>query len=307
MRCSCASAPVYGLLPGKRKSSIVWRVKQSLSRRQGRCHRGQRRLAHDARRLVRVSSRLVGRRHAAAGRRLGGLRFPCALGRSGLPGAQARRRWCDADRALAHAAGPLPRGPRAPPAHAPAGAADAARATAGATRPATATTTGRCAIPTRRARSGCGARTALYDIVVVLGHNDRPRVRGRGSAIFMHVAQARIRAHRGLHRARARAPAAAAGAAGAAADVRVRPRNKKRPELSLRASESTYRGSGVLEAAARLRWSAGLAAKRLSSCRRARRDRRGRGPRAPGRARPQADDDLHDHEGCSVPTPDHTA
>ena len=29
----------------------------------------------------------------------------------------------------------------------------------------------------------------LYDIVVVLDYNDRPRVRGRGSAIFMHVAK----------------------------------------------------------------------------------------------------------------------
>jgi L,D-peptidoglycan transpeptidase YkuD (ErfK/YbiS/YcfS/YnhG family) len=29
----------------------------------------------------------------------------------------------------------------------------------------------------------------LYDIVVVLSHNARPRVRGGGSAIFMHVAR----------------------------------------------------------------------------------------------------------------------
>jgi L,D-peptidoglycan transpeptidase YkuD (ErfK/YbiS/YcfS/YnhG family) len=29
----------------------------------------------------------------------------------------------------------------------------------------------------------------LYDVVVVLGHNQRPRVRGGGSAIFMHVAR----------------------------------------------------------------------------------------------------------------------
>ena len=28
----------------------------------------------------------------------------------------------------------------------------------------------------------------LYDLFVVIGHNDRPRVRGRGSAVFIHVA-----------------------------------------------------------------------------------------------------------------------
>ena len=28
----------------------------------------------------------------------------------------------------------------------------------------------------------------LYDLIVVLGYNDLPRIRGRGSAIFMHVA-----------------------------------------------------------------------------------------------------------------------
>lgn len=30
---------------------------------------------------------------------------------------------------------------------------------------------------------------ALYDLVVILGYNRRPRVMGRGSAIFMHVAK----------------------------------------------------------------------------------------------------------------------
>lgn len=29
----------------------------------------------------------------------------------------------------------------------------------------------------------------LYDVVAVLGYNDRPRSRGRGSAIFLHAAQ----------------------------------------------------------------------------------------------------------------------
>jgi L,D-peptidoglycan transpeptidase YkuD (ErfK/YbiS/YcfS/YnhG family) len=28
----------------------------------------------------------------------------------------------------------------------------------------------------------------LYDVIIVLGHNDQPRVQGLGSAIFMHVA-----------------------------------------------------------------------------------------------------------------------
>ncbi len=28
----------------------------------------------------------------------------------------------------------------------------------------------------------------LYDVVVVMGYNDHPRIAGRGSAVFMHVA-----------------------------------------------------------------------------------------------------------------------
>jgi L,D-peptidoglycan transpeptidase YkuD (ErfK/YbiS/YcfS/YnhG family) len=29
----------------------------------------------------------------------------------------------------------------------------------------------------------------LYDLVLILGYNDRPRVRGKGSAIFVHLAR----------------------------------------------------------------------------------------------------------------------
>jgi L,D-peptidoglycan transpeptidase YkuD (ErfK/YbiS/YcfS/YnhG family) len=30
---------------------------------------------------------------------------------------------------------------------------------------------------------------SLYDLVLVLGYNDRPRVKGKGSAIFLHLAR----------------------------------------------------------------------------------------------------------------------
>jgi L,D-peptidoglycan transpeptidase YkuD (ErfK/YbiS/YcfS/YnhG family) len=29
----------------------------------------------------------------------------------------------------------------------------------------------------------------LYDVVIVIGHNDQPRIKGAGSAIFMHLAR----------------------------------------------------------------------------------------------------------------------
>ena len=35
----------------------------------------------------------------------------------------------------------------------------------------------------------CGWRAALYDLVVVIGHNDDPVVPGAGSAVFLHVAR----------------------------------------------------------------------------------------------------------------------
>lgn len=33
----------------------------------------------------------------------------------------------------------------------------------------------------------------LYDVVVVLGHNDLPRRRGMGSAVFLHIAHAGLK------------------------------------------------------------------------------------------------------------------
>ena len=44
-------------------------------------------------------------------------------------------------------------------------------------------------LPTRRSAEGLRREDHLYDLVLVLGYNDRPRVRGKGSAIFVHLAR----------------------------------------------------------------------------------------------------------------------
>ena len=44
-------------------------------------------------------------------------------------------------------------------------------------------------LPSKRSAEGLKRGDHLYDLVLVLGYNDRPRVRGRGSAIFVHLAR----------------------------------------------------------------------------------------------------------------------
>ncbi len=44
-------------------------------------------------------------------------------------------------------------------------------------------------LPSRRSAEGLMRADHVYDLVLVLGYNDRPRVRGRGSAIFVHLAR----------------------------------------------------------------------------------------------------------------------
>jgi len=44
------------------------------------------------------------------------------------------------------------------------------------------------ALPCRAGHERMWRDDPLYDLVVVLSHNRRPRVRGRGSAVFLHVA-----------------------------------------------------------------------------------------------------------------------
>jgi L,D-peptidoglycan transpeptidase YkuD (ErfK/YbiS/YcfS/YnhG family) len=44
-------------------------------------------------------------------------------------------------------------------------------------------------LPSRRSAEGLKRDDHLYDLVLVLGYNDRPRMRGKGSAIFVHLAR----------------------------------------------------------------------------------------------------------------------
>jgi L,D-peptidoglycan transpeptidase YkuD (ErfK/YbiS/YcfS/YnhG family) len=47
----------------------------------------------------------------------------------------------------------------------------------------------RIRLPSARSAEGLMRANHLYDLVIVLGYNDLPRVRGKGSAIFMHLAR----------------------------------------------------------------------------------------------------------------------
>ena len=44
-------------------------------------------------------------------------------------------------------------------------------------------------LPRERSAEGLARADDLYDLVAVLGYNDRRRLRGRGSAIFLHLAR----------------------------------------------------------------------------------------------------------------------
>ncbi|MGD0530764.1 MAG: L,D-transpeptidase family protein [Methyloceanibacter sp.] len=44
-------------------------------------------------------------------------------------------------------------------------------------------------LPSRRSAEGLKRADHLYDVVLALGYNDRPLVKGRGSAIFVHLAR----------------------------------------------------------------------------------------------------------------------
>jgi L,D-peptidoglycan transpeptidase YkuD (ErfK/YbiS/YcfS/YnhG family) len=79
---------------------------------------------------------------------------------------------------------------------------------------------------------------ALYDLVVVLGHNQRPRLRGCGSAIFMHVARPGYLPTEGCIALERGHLLRVLERLGPGSILEVLPKwaaDKKRPELSLRA------------------------------------------------------------------------
>jgi L,D-peptidoglycan transpeptidase YkuD (ErfK/YbiS/YcfS/YnhG family) len=52
-------------------------------------------------------------------------------------------------------------------------------------------------LPSRRRAEGLMRADHLYDLVLVLGYNDRPRIKGKGSAIFVHLARPGLAATEG--------------------------------------------------------------------------------------------------------------
>ncbi len=73
--------------------------------------------------------------------------------------------------------------------HVSAGATDHARPTDGARTPPTAATIAgsRCAADASADR--LTRKDNLYDFIIEIDHNTRPRVAGRGSAVFIHAAR----------------------------------------------------------------------------------------------------------------------
>ena len=75
--------------------------------------------------------------------------------------------------------------------------------------PPTAATIARSGARPLNQATGCGGRIDLYDFVIELDHNTRPRVAGRGSAVFVHLARP-DRSDRGMRGARRRRSAPSA-------------------------------------------------------------------------------------------------
>lgn len=118
--------------------------------------------------------------------RLGGLVIPCALGRGGVrslkregDGATPRGRF--------RLEAVLWRGGLPPPGGLPRRAIR--RNDGWCDAPGDRNYNRAVGLPCRASHEALWRADGLYDIVVVLGHNRRPRLRGKGSAVFFHLAR----------------------------------------------------------------------------------------------------------------------
>jgi L,D-peptidoglycan transpeptidase YkuD (ErfK/YbiS/YcfS/YnhG family) len=118
--------------------------------------------------------------------RFGGLRFPCALGRSGC---RARKREGDGATPIGQwrmvAVLYRPDRTRRPRTPLPVRAIRTHDGWCDA--PADRNYNRPVRLPYPASAERLWREDALYDLVIVLDYNERPRVRGRGSAIFLHV------------------------------------------------------------------------------------------------------------------------
>ena len=88
------------------------------------------------------------------------------------------------------------------------------RPMAGATIPPIRSITARCGCLIVRTHERLWRDDEVYDLIVVLGHNDDPVIPGAGSAVFLHVARPDFQPHLRLHRAVPRGSSGAAGRLG---------------------------------------------------------------------------------------------
>ena len=132
--------------------------------------------------------RAISRRSRRGIVQLGGMTFPCALGRSGCShrkfegdGATPIGIWPVLHVLFRPDCGPRPSiGRRARPISPQSGWCDAV-GNRNYNRPVP--------HPYPASSEHLWRPDRLYDLIVVLGYNDRPRAQGRGSAIFMHMAR----------------------------------------------------------------------------------------------------------------------
>ena len=131
----------------------------------------------------------------------GGKMLRVALGRAGIRAHKREGDGAHAGRPVSSGAAVVARRPPAAAAHHACQCAGSPLMTPGARTRRTGAITGRFGARPMNQATGCRAQDGLYDLIIEIDHNTRPRVAGLGSAVFIHVARPGFRPDRGLRRA----------------------------------------------------------------------------------------------------------